>query len=162
MTLYLVRHAIAEPRGDDWPNDAARPLTPQGIARMREVAEALAERGVQVERFWCSPLKRAVQTVEVLAPVWSPHRLVEAVPQLAPGQTAAVQASALAARSTVGAAAVVGHEPELGTLLAWWLGARLPVPFKKGGVACIDIPPALARGTAELRWLVTPRLLREP
>ncbi len=161
MTIYLVRHAIAEPRGPEWPNDEARPLTPRGVARMRDVAEGLARRGVQVERVWCSPLTRARQTAELLAAAWSPTRRVDIVAELAPGRTPSAQAAALPARGGVGAAAVVGHEPDLGVLLAWWLGARLPVPFKKGGVACIEIPPALARGTGELQWLVTPRLMRD-
>jgi phosphohistidine phosphatase len=161
MTLYLVRHAIAEPRGPEWPDDAVRPLTTRGIARMREVVDGLAARGVQVEGVWSSPLTRARQTADILAAAWSPARRIDIVSELAPGRTPSAQAAALPARGGIGAAAVVGHEPELGVLLAWWLGARLPVPFKKGGVACIEIPPALARGTAELQWLVTPRLMRE-
>ena len=30
IELYLVRHAIAAERGPDWPDDSARPLTPDG------------------------------------------------------------------------------------------------------------------------------------
>ena len=33
--LYLIRHAIAEERGEKWPDDNKRPLTEEGIARMR-------------------------------------------------------------------------------------------------------------------------------
>ena len=34
--LYIVRHAIAAERGDDWPDDDKRPLTEKGIARFKD------------------------------------------------------------------------------------------------------------------------------
>ena len=42
--LYLVRHAIAEERGDAWPDDSKRPLTEEGMSRFRKSA-----RGLRVE-----------------------------------------------------------------------------------------------------------------
>ena len=35
--LYLVRHGLAEERGDAWPDDTKRPLTDEGISRMRSI-----------------------------------------------------------------------------------------------------------------------------
>ena len=32
--LYLIRHGVAEERGDAWPDDAKRPLTEEGMARV--------------------------------------------------------------------------------------------------------------------------------
>jgi phosphohistidine phosphatase len=57
--------------------------------------------------------------------------------------------------------ALVGHEPGIGQLAAWLLGARHPLPFKKGGMCRIDLdswPLAAGRGT--LIWLAAPRMLR--
>ena len=31
--IYLVRHAIAAERGEEWPDDSKRPLTERGIGR---------------------------------------------------------------------------------------------------------------------------------
>ena len=39
--LYLIRHGIAEERGDDWPDDSKRPLTAAGISRLRKEARGL-------------------------------------------------------------------------------------------------------------------------
>jgi phosphohistidine phosphatase SixA len=36
LELYLVRHGIAENRGEDWPDDSKRPLTNSGIAKLRK------------------------------------------------------------------------------------------------------------------------------
>ena len=60
--LYLVRHGLAEERGDAWPDDTKRPLTDEGISRMRKAARGLARLGVSVEVVLTSPLVRARQT----------------------------------------------------------------------------------------------------
>lgn len=164
MKLYLVRHAIAEERGPVWPDDHERPLTTRGIARMREIALRLADRRVQVEQIWSSPLVRARQTADVLAPLWTTSRQIEIVEDLAPGHATARVGKALVERSariTDATVALVGHEPDLGLLTAWLIGARSPLPFKKGGVARVDFDAAIGAGTGTLAWLVTPKLVLE-
>ena len=48
----------------------------------------------------------------------------------------------------------MGHEPDLGQLAAWLIGARAPLTFRKGGVARIDIDvealPAQRAGLAQV------------
>lgn len=161
MTVFLVRHAIAEERGPVWPDDRDRPLTVRGVARMRAIAQRLADRGVQVERIWSSPLLRARQTADVLAPLWTPAGTVELLDSLAPGHAASTVGSDLAGRHVVGPVALVGHEPDLGWLTAWMTGAESPVPFKKGGVARVDFDEDLAAGAGRLVWLVTPKIVLE-
>src|SRR4029079_9200796 len=39
--LSLIRHALAEERGEDYPDDSKRPLTSGGIARLHKEAKAL-------------------------------------------------------------------------------------------------------------------------
>lgn len=159
MRVYIVRHAIAEARGPVWPVDEDRPLTPRGIERMREIALRLADRGVQVERIWSSPVLRARQTADLIAPLWTTGRVVEEVAELATGQAPARAGVALAARPQCASVALVGHEPQLGSLTAWMIGAEAPLPFKKGGVARVDFPDGIAAGQGQLAWLVTPKLV---
>jgi phosphohistidine phosphatase len=162
MKVYLVRHAIAEARGPVWPDDNERPLTTRGITKMREIALRLADRGVQVGEIWTSPLVRARQTADVLAPLWTTARQVEIVNELAPGHAAARAGKVLIDRSgsaTAAAVALVGHEPDLGLLTAWLIGARSPLPFKKGGVARVDFDADISAGSGTLAWLVTPKLV---
>jgi phosphohistidine phosphatase len=57
--------------------------------------------------------------------------------------------------------ALVGHEPNMGELAAFLIGATTPVPFKKGAVCRIDyevVPPA---GRGQIIWFATPRMLRK-
>jgi phosphohistidine phosphatase SixA len=58
------------------------------------------------------------------------------------------------------AIALVGHEPDLGLLAAWLLGAREPLVFKKGGIARIDTVAWPPNRTGTLQWLATARMLR--
>jgi phosphohistidine phosphatase SixA len=42
MDLYVVRHAVAHKRDEDlWPDDAKRPLTPEGEERFPRFAEEI-------------------------------------------------------------------------------------------------------------------------
>ena len=161
-SLFLVRHAIAAERGEKWPDDTKRPLTHQGAARMRTAADGLAAMGVSVDVVITSPLVRAEQTAEILVKCLGGEAKLVAAPALAPGGSPAAVAEAVGALSKGRSLAIVGHEPGLGELAAWLVGARQPLPFKKGGVCRIDVidwPTTAKSGT--LIWFATPKMLRE-
>ena len=158
-TLYLVRHAIAEERGPEYPDDTKRPISPRGRRRMKAAARGFAALDPGVDLILTSPLVRAVQTAEILS-----RELADAslglCPPLAPDHRPDDVAAELGRASSKGAIALVGHEPDLGQLAAWLVGARSAWPFRKGGIARIDVkrlPPA-QDGT--LVWMATPRMLR--
>lgn len=161
VRLYLIRHAIAFERdADKWPDDAKRPLTHKGIARMREVVDGLLELNVEIDLVVTSPLVRAKQTADVLlAGLSDPPELVISDSLMPSGSPSAV-AEALSPHSKLKNIALVGHEPSLGELGAWLIGAKHPLAFKKGGVACIEMPTMPLVGPGQLMWLATPRMLR--
>jgi phosphohistidine phosphatase len=159
--LYLVRHAIAEPRGDAWPDDAKRPLTEDGIKRWRRQAAGLVALDARPDLILTSPFARARQTADYLAAAWpKPPKVVE----LAALQVGARPRDVLKVLEPSGkhaSLALVGHEPGLGELAALLVGFKTAQPFRKGGVARIDVailpPPA---GSGILQWWLTPRILR--
>jgi phosphohistidine phosphatase len=159
-SLYLVRHAIAAERGDDWPDDDERPLTHAGVARMRRAVEGLRELDVRVDVVLTSPLVRAVETAEVLVAGLKPAPTLQVMPLLAPGGAPAKIADAVAAVDAERGVALVGHEPGLGELAAWLIGARSPLQFKKGGVCRIDVGGTPAARAGQLVWFATPKMLR--
>ena len=68
VDLYLVRHAIAEPRNPArWPDDSLRPLSPEGVELFRLAARGLERIGVEVEAVLASSYARAWRTAEILA-----------------------------------------------------------------------------------------------
>jgi phosphohistidine phosphatase len=160
-SVFIVRHAIAAERGEKWPDDAKRPLTHDGAARMRSAAEGLAAMGVSLDVVITSPLVRAEQTADILVKCLGGEAKLVTAPALAPGGSPAAVAEAVGALAKGRNMAIVGHEPGLGELAAWLVGARQPLPFKKGGVCRIDVvdwPPTAKSGT--LVWFATPKMLR--
>ena len=102
---------------------------------------------------------RTVHTAEILSSGLD-DAPIEALSALAPGHSPRQVAAALAEANKADVIALVGHEPDLGKLASWLIGCRRAIPFRKGGIARIDVkslPPA-QNGT--LIWHATPRLLR--
>jgi phosphohistidine phosphatase len=158
--LYLVRHGVAEERGDAWPDDAKRPLTADGTSRMRKAAQGLARLGVGVDIVLSSPLVRARQTAEILAGELNPRPSIVNVESLAPGGSHAALVADLEKNARKSRIALVGHEPEIGELAARLIGSRHPIEFKKGTVCCIDVDEIPPSGPGDLRWLLTPKIMR--
>jgi phosphohistidine phosphatase len=159
--LYLIRHAIAEERGDAWPDDTKRPLTSDGMARMKKAARGLARHGVVLDLILTSPLVRTRQTAEIVAGALdTPPQIVNAE-SLAPGGSYQAVLADLEKHARKLRIGLVGHEPGIGDLAARLAGLRRALEFKKGAVCRIDVgalPPATP---GILRWFATPRMLRE-
>ena len=163
MDLYLVRHAAAFGRDPDrWPDDSRRPLTPEGEEEFRLAARGLAGLASRVNVILSSPYLRAWRTSEILSEVGS-WPAPEASPVLEPTLPPEKAAQELLSYASAGAVAVVGHRPGLHELAAYLLtgtGDGLEIGLKKGGLACIRFDNAPAPGAGELRWLLTPKVLR--
>jgi phosphohistidine phosphatase len=158
--LYLVRHGLAEARGEAWPDDSKRPLTERGIARLRKSGRALARLGVTLDVVLTSPLVRARQTAEIVAGAFSPHPPLVNVDALLPGGSPAAVATEIEKHGRRRHVLIVGHEPGIGELTAWLIGSRNPIAFKKGGVCRIDVEGGTMRGAGALRWMLSPKILR--
>jgi len=161
LELYLIRHGLAAERGEEYPDDSKRPLTSGGISRLRKEAKALEELGVGFDHIITSPLTRTRQTADVFAESLKSKPSVSQSDALAPAGTSAAVIQELAKHMRKGRIALVGHEPNIGELAARLIGARLPLEFKKGGICRIDFEVFPPKGVGQLRWFVTPRMLRE-
>jgi phosphohistidine phosphatase len=158
--LYLIRHAIAEERGDTWPDDDKRPLSDDGMSRMRKASRGLHRVGVSLDVVLTSPLVRTRQTAEIVAAAMSQRPSIVAVDALAPGGGYAALAAELEKHGRKNRIALVGHEPGIGELAARLIGSRHAIEFKKGAVCRIDVDELPPTGPGELRWFLTPRMLR--
>jgi len=159
--LYLVRHAIAAERGEDWPDDAKRPLTERGMSRFKEGIGGLASLDAAIDEIFTSPLVRAKQTADLLAAGIEGRPTVKLLDALAPGHAPAVLMAQLAKAARRRRIALVGHEPDLGELAAYLIGARRPLPFRKGGMCRIDLGGLTSKRAGALIWFVTPKVLRK-
>jgi phosphohistidine phosphatase len=159
--LYLIRHGVAAERGESYPDDTKRPLTTRGIQRLKREARALNVLDVSFDVILASPLVRTRQTAEALASVLrNPPPIVNAA-SLAPGGAHNAIVDELAKQSQRRKKiALVGHEPGIGELAARLLGLRKELEFKKGAICRIDVTALPPTGPGQLRWFLTPRILR--
>jgi len=158
--LYLIRHGIAEERGEAWPDDAKRPLTEEGIARVRKSARGLARLGVAFDAILTSPLVRTRQTADAVASAFTVRPHIVASDSLAPGGTFQAVLAELEKHPRRTRIALVGHEPGIGELASRLSGSRHPLEFKKGAACRIDVDALPPTGPGTLRWFLTSRIMR--
>lgn len=161
LELYLIRHGVAAERGPEYPDDSKRPLTSEGIAKLRKEAKALAALGVDFDHIITSPLVRTRQTADVFAQTMPSHPSVSNSDSLVPGGTPAAVFQELSKHARQPRIALVGHEPDIGELTARLIGTRTPVEFKKGAICRIDFDVLPPKGQGQLRWFVPPKMLRQ-
>jgi len=162
MKLYLMRHGIALDRiGGAVQNDFQRPLTDEGQVETRAVALALKRLGVHADVVVASPLVRAKQTAEIVCDIFSVKRPLEITDALAPGGAASDVYKVLRKFTPFEEAFLVGHEPDIGRLTGTllWSGPDLNIPFKKAGIARVDVFDVPPTSPGELKWFLTPKIL---
>jgi phosphohistidine phosphatase len=159
MDLLLIRHAEAAPLGADGvQDDVERPLTENGRAQCKPLADALLRIGFQLDCLATSPLLRARQTAEELLANWpEPRPPLDLCNALAPGAEPKKLARYLWKRGA-GSVALVGHMPDLAVHAAWLIGSKkAQLEFAKAGAARIECEKLPAKGSGTLTWLVTPQ-----
>ena len=162
MEIYLVRHGLAVERGSKGiASDAERPLTEEGIRRMRVQARGLAALECRAKTVLTSPLVRAVQTAELVRAALGEGAEVVETPALKPAARPEGALRLIAEREEP-ALVLVGHEPFLSEFTSLLLvgDTRMAVDFKKGGACCIVFQDDVAAGKGTLEWHVPPKALR--
>ena len=158
MWIYLLRHGRAE-EGFGMV-DEQRALTPEGWEKLRAAAPVWQRLMEPLELALVSPLRRAQETASVLLEAMTGETEVRTAAVLAPhGDPNDALAMVLdAVRAGTGAAAIVGHEPHLGSLLGLLLtgSPRHAIPLKKGMLVAVELPNT-ASAIGELRWSLTQR-----
>lgn len=158
--LYLIRHGLAAERGDNYPDDTKRPLTNEGVQKLRREAKALIALDLTFDVILTSPLVRTRQTAEIIGAAFRNAPPVVNMPSLVPGGTHNAIIEELTKQHRRHRIALVGHEPGLGELAGRLIGLRKPLEFKKGAICRIDVTALPPTGPGRLRWFLTPRILR--
>jgi phosphohistidine phosphatase len=160
--IYLVRHGIAGPAPAGM-SDSDRRLTAEGRRRMRRVALGLKRLGVAPDIILSSPLRRALETAAIVAPVLGNDLAIETYVPLAPGHVPTELLRGLGHYRKAQRLLLVGHQPSLGQLLSHLLtgsSALLAADLRKGGAAAVAVGRLPPQTAGELRWLLTAKQLR--
>lgn len=161
MILYLIRHGIAMDRTDPkCPPEGERPLTARGVQKTRSAALGLRALGAKPDVLITSPYVRAVQTAEIFGEALGfSLEKIRVSETLKPAENPAhilKEISHLRAKEV----ACFGHAPHLDLTISQLAGAHGAfTELKKAGVACFE--QRSAHGRWELRWILTPKMLRE-
>lgn len=164
MEVYILRHGVAQERdAKKYPDDRLRPLTIEGMERMREIVRGMLKIGVEFDAIFDSGFTRARQTSEAVTDAYRiDSRDIQATPALEPDHDPSEVVALLEANRTAKRVLLVGHEPHLSATVAYLIGARSSstIDFKKGSLCRVDIDTP-KKGSGMLVWLLPPKVLRK-
>jgi len=169
MHVYVLRHGNAGDPEQWTGDDGKRPLTEEGRKEMRAVAKGLDWLDLKLDTIVTSPLVRAQETADFVRQALHPSRY-DTSQLLAPGCDLRALASLLALYPQSRELMIVGHEPDLGEIIAALIGAGLPgkIQLKKAACCCIKLDTGAGALTASagelggkgvLVWHLPPRVL---
>jgi len=159
--LLIMRHAKSDwdaPFGEDH----ERRLAPRGVKAAQLMGRLLARRDRAPELVLTSTAVRARTTVELAAEAGDWRCRIEEVAEFYGADPDGVVDRLVEIEESPERVLIAGHEPTWSSLVGLLVGGgRVWMPT--GAVACIEFSGpwnALARGRGQLRWLVTPKLLK--
>lgn len=164
MNLYIVRHAIAVPRGTSgYEDDSQRPLTDAGRKKMKKIVSGLQQLGIELDVILSSPYVRARDTAKILAKTFDRKDKVAFSDNLIPPGNFENLFNEIHEKYNVNNLALVGHEPMLSSLISWLTTGNtdMKVTLKKGGMAYLTAENVYQDGRGTLEWLLTPASLVE-
>jgi phosphohistidine phosphatase len=155
MILYIMRHAEAVEASDTL-QENWRYLTEKGRSVAEKMSAAIAKNGPKARLTITSPLTRAVQTAEIAAENACRKNVIVASELLLPGadiNELVAHLNSLDAKRVM----LVGHEPQLGILVATLLGrGGQVVSLKKGACVALELDPGKADKPAGFLWYQVP------
>ena len=138
-------------------DDDERTLTPAGAAALRDAAPIWGRINLRPDAVISSPLRRALETAELLVAGLGLPEPPVVDDRLRPGAEWSDFAQSMAAGPDVRRVMFVGHEPDLSSAICLLTGARA-VRMRKGAIACVEFPGVPEPGSGELAWLLDPDL----
>jgi phosphohistidine phosphatase len=127
---------------------------------MKRVARGLCQIGIAPHVVYTSPLVRARETADILAKALGSGAAVCDCDELAPGHSPKDVLDFLRKQDSA-EVAVVGHEPQLGDLVALMItgATKAVVDMKKASAACVEFEAKPAAGRGVLAWHVVPEVI---
>ena len=165
MNLFILRHASAGTRRANPLLDTRRPLDKDGKKHCLYLAYILNALNINFDLVISSPLKRSLQTAQLVATETGYEQNVMISNALAPMATFAQFQRLLRECEGHENVLVVGHNPNITAVLGYLIAPSVPAPdnpdnarirLRKGSLARLN----LQRGPAMMQWLIDPRIVR--
>lgn len=154
MNLFIIRHGEADSQSET-PQDP--PLASSGVEKVTLVAKEVTGKVQAPEALFSSPLKRALQTSEIIAQSWSLE--IQTADWLLPGVEPSHILNELKSLQ-VKNLALVGHLPTLGWLFSVLLWGVPPkeIVVPKASISLIETSE-WEPSAGKIRWMTSPALL---
>jgi phosphohistidine phosphatase len=148
--------------------DIKRELTISGKKEVVEIAKSLKKLGVKFNVIFSSPFTRAFQTAQIIAEEYKLTEQIEQSEELKPDGSKGSLYNKLSKLSIDSVILVVGHEPYLSRMINdiisndnYNKNRNNNIILKKAGLSRIKITSTVPKFKGELRWLLTPRILKK-
>ena len=171
MDLFILRHGCAGNRLSDPMKDTKRQLTISGKKEVVEIAKSLKKLGVNFNVIISSPLARAFQTAKIIAKEYKLIEQIEQSEELKPNGSKDFLYNKLSKSNIDSVILIVGHEPYLSSMINDIISKNDTdrnyntnhnnIILKKAGLSRIKITSTVPKLKGELRWLLTPRILKK-
>ena len=156
MVVYVMRHAEAV-EGSDTLQDEWRYLTEKGRSAAEKMSSSIAKIGPKPRLTITSPLTRAVQTAEIAAEKACRKNVVVASGLLLPGADISELVTHIKGCRDAKRVMLVGHEPQLGLLVATLLGREdEAISLKKGACVALELDSKNDAKPAGFLWYLAP------
>lgn len=156
MILYVMRHAEAVEENDTL-QDQWRYLTEKGRSTAEKMSATIAKNGPKARLTITSPLTRAVQTAEIAGENACRKNVIVASELLLPGADVSKLVDYLKGALDARRVMLVGHEPQLGLLVATLLGHEDEVvSLKKGACVALELDSRHEDKPAGFLWYLAP------
>ena len=164
MNLFILRHASAGTRRSNPVVDVKRPLDKDGKRQCIQLAQVLNALTVNFDLIVSSPLKRSLQTAQLVGTETGYETPILISNALAPDATYAQFQRLLHECSAYENVMVVGHNPNITSFLNHLLSGnghdgprnQPRIRLRKGSIARLN----MQRGPATLQWLLDPRVVK--
>ncbi|HZQ43726.1 MAG TPA: histidine phosphatase family protein [Acidobacteriaceae bacterium] len=164
MNLFLLRHASAGTRRPNPAVDVKRPLDKEGKRNCLHLAHVLNALKVNFDLIVSSPLKRSLQTAQLVGTETGYETPIVISKALAPDANWGQFQRLLHESSGYENVLVVGHNPNITAFLIHLLSTnghdgmhqRPRIRLRKGAIARVN----MQRGPATLQWLLTPPVVK--
>lgn len=166
MELFLFRHGEAGKRLQSGSKDFDRPLTSTGQKEIESISISLKKLKINFDRIITSPLKRAHQTAVIVSNVFAIEDRVEDWGELKPEGNRLELYKKLSQLKLDLSLLIIGHQPYLSEMIGDLIFDHdgdndSRIILKKSGLAKIVITSFMPTMKGELRWLLSPKLLRK-
>jgi phosphohistidine phosphatase len=167
LELYLLRHGdvggrMAIAAGQ---NSGDRPLTIAGREEIAVLARSIKHLNLKFDAIISSPLKRAIQTAKIIAKALVMEKKISIWNELVPEGSRSKLYGRLNQYTRESTILMVGHQPYLTNIICDMIFQKRvnqvgQINLKKAGLAKIRVISLIPNTSGELRWLLTPRILK--